>query len=101
MKWKENVLFDEQKKITLADDEVDAIEQYIDNSAPEHVNLNNQYSENLVNMCNNYCAEQVSTYGFTDVIECISCWSRRFKSSIKIRCKKSVRILRCSFGMFM
>ena len=38
---------------------------------PEHVNLNNQYSENLVNMCNNYCIEQVSTYGFTDVIECV------------------------------
>ena len=73
MKWKENVLFDDQEKITLADDEVDAIEQYIDNSAPpEHVNLNNQYSENLVNMCNNYCAEQVSTYGFSDVIECIA-----------------------------
>ena len=34
MKWKENVLFDDQEKITLADDEVDAIEQYIDNSAP-------------------------------------------------------------------
>ena len=31
MKWKENVLFDDQEKITLADDEVDAIEQYIDN----------------------------------------------------------------------
>ena len=30
---KENVLFDDQEKITLADDEVDAIEQYIDNSA--------------------------------------------------------------------
>ena len=41
-----------QEKITLADDEVDAIEQYIDNSPPD-VNLNNQYSENLVNMCNN------------------------------------------------
>ena len=25
MKWKENVLFDDQEKITLADDEVDAL----------------------------------------------------------------------------
>ena len=75
---KENVLFDDQEKITLADDEVDAIEQYIDNSTPpEHVNLNNQYSENLVNMCNNYCAEQVSTYGFTDVIECIAVFEEK------------------------
>ena len=37
MKWKENVLFDDQEKITLADDEVDAIEQYIDNSAPPSI----------------------------------------------------------------
>ena len=37
MKWKENVLFDDQEKITLADDEVDAIEQYIDNS--HHQNM--------------------------------------------------------------
>ena len=73
MKWQEGIPFENQEKVTLADDEVDAIETYIENSAPpEHVNLNNQYSENLVNMCNNYCAEQVSMYGFTDVIECIA-----------------------------
>ena len=73
MKWQEGIPFENQEKVTLADDEVDAIETYIENSAPpEHVNLNNQYSENLVNMCNNYCAEQVSMYGFTDVVECIA-----------------------------
>ncbi len=71
--WKQDVPFDAQEKITLADDEVDAIEQYIENSAPpENVNLNNQYSEHLVDMCNQYCAEQVASYGFTEVIEVIA-----------------------------
>tara|TARA_B100001063_G_C16514944_1_gene428745 strand:- start:111 stop:656 length:546 start_codon:yes stop_codon:yes gene_type:complete len=73
MKWQEDVPFDNQEKITLGDDEVDAIEQYIENSSPpEHVNLNNQYSEYLVEQCNNYCAEQVRSYGFTEVIEVIA-----------------------------
>jgi len=69
MDWKNDVPFENQEKITLADDEVDAIEQYIENSAPpEHVNLNNQYSEHLVSMCNNYCKQQVEVYGFSEVI---------------------------------
>lgn len=72
-KWEDDVIFDNQKKITLNDAEIDAIEQYIDNSAPpEGVNLNNQYSNKLVEIANNYCMDQVQCYGFSEVIEVVA-----------------------------
>ena len=73
LKWEVDKPFDNQSKITLNDEEIDAIETYIDNSAPpDGVNLNNQYSENLVMLCNQYCQEQVSTYGFTEPTEVLA-----------------------------
>ena len=60
-------------QFALADDEVDAIEQYIENSAPpEGVNLNNQYSEELVKLVNDYVNRQVQSYGFSTDIEVVA-----------------------------
>lgn len=73
MKWEEGVIFENQTKVTLADDEVDAIEQYIENSAPpEGVNLNNQYSEELVKLVNDYVNRQIHSYGFSSDVEVIA-----------------------------
>ena len=73
MKWEEGVPFENQTKITLTDDEVDAIEQYIENSAPpEGVNLNNQYSEELVKLVNDYVNRQIQSYGFTSDVEVVA-----------------------------
>ena len=60
-------------KVNLNDTEIDAIETYIENSAPpDNVNLNNQYSENLNNMCKDYVMQQSESYGFTDAIDVIA-----------------------------
>ena len=73
LKWADGEIFDNQEKITLNDSEVDAIETYIENSAPpENVNLNNQYSEALVKVCNDYMLQQINSYGFSEVIEVVA-----------------------------
>ena len=73
LEWKDDVCFDEQVKVNLNDTEIDAIETYIENSAPpENVNLNNQYSENLNHMCKDYVMQQSESYGFTDAIDVIA-----------------------------
>lgn len=73
MKWQTGIEFDMQEKITLTDEEIDAIETYIDNSSPpDGTNLNNQYSEYLVRLCNQYCEEQVQCYGFTEGMEVVA-----------------------------
>jgi len=70
LEWKENVPFDKQEHITLNETEIDAIEQYIENSEPpEGHSLNQQYSNQLCNMTNNYCQEQAQNYGFNDLLE--------------------------------
>ena len=72
-KWDENKCFDEQKKVNLNETEIDAIENYIDNSAPpEGVCLNNQYSQKLNNTCRNYLQTQIEIYGFTDILEVLA-----------------------------
>ena len=60
-------------KINLNESEIDAIETYIDNSAPpDNVNLNNQYSQNLNNMCKVYVFQQCESYGFTDMLDVLA-----------------------------
>ena len=72
-KWEENKCFDDQTKINLNESEIDAIETYIDNSAPpDNVNLNNQYSQNLNNMCKDYVFQQCESYGFTDMLDVLA-----------------------------
>ena len=73
LKWADGEIFDNQEKITLNDSEVDAIETYIENSAPpENVNLNNQYSQALVKVCNDYMLQQINSYVFSEVIEVVA-----------------------------
>ncbi len=63
LNWADGETFENQEKITLNDSEVDAIETYIDNSAPpENVNLNNQYSQALVKVCNDYLLQQINKF---------------------------------------
>jgi len=51
VKWQDDVPFEEQVKENLSDIEIDAIEQYIDNSeAPAGVSLASQYSDTIWNV---------------------------------------------------
>jgi len=68
--WKDGEDFDNQQKINLNETEIDAIEQYIENSAPpEGVSLNQQYSNELENLCNDYVNSQIQSYGFSDLVD--------------------------------
>ena len=71
--WQEGICFEDQAKVNLNDTEIDAIETYIQNSAPpDDVNLNNQYSENLNNMCRDYVFQQCESYGFSDMLDVLA-----------------------------
>ena len=73
LKWKENTQFDEQEKINLVDTEIDAIETYIQNSAPpQGVSLQNQYSSSLQDMCSGFIMDQSDSYGFTDMMDVVA-----------------------------
>ena len=69
VEWQRRICFEGKAKVNLNDTEIDAIETYIDNSAPDDVNLNNQYSENLNNMCRDYVFQQCESYGFSDMLD--------------------------------
>ena len=70
MEWKDNVQFDEQEKISLTDVELDAIENYIENSVPpSDVTLSNQYSQQINDVCRNYLDQQIQSYGFESLVD--------------------------------
>lgn len=69
-KWEEDKCFNDQVKINLNSDEIDAIEEYINQSEPPAgVSLNNQYATKLSDMAQNYIDDQVQAYGFRDLLE--------------------------------
>lgn len=73
LEWEDGKCFDDQQKINLNDVERDAIEQYIENSAPpEGVSLNQQYSSNLNEMCQNLVNDQVNNYGFVSLLDVLA-----------------------------
>ena len=71
-KWEEGVDFNDQVKSKLNDVEIDAIEQYIDNSeAPPGVTLTNMYSSRLNERVHQNIGAICDSYGFgciTDVL---------------------------------
>ena len=70
MEWKDNVQFDEQEKISLTDVELDAIENYIENSVPpSDVTLSNQYSQQINDVGRNYLDQQIQSYGFESLVD--------------------------------
>ena len=70
MEWKDNVQFDEQEKIALTDVELDAIENYIENSVPpSDVTLSNQYSQQINDVGRNYLDQQMQSYGFETLVD--------------------------------
>ena len=70
LEWKDGEDFDSQQKINLNESEIDAIEQYIQNSAPpEGVSLNQQYSNQLWEMCNDFINDSSCSYGFRDIVD--------------------------------
>lgn len=70
LEWKDNIPFEEQEKITLTDVELDAIETYIDNSVPpSDVTLQNQYSQQINQIGQDYIQQQINSYGFGDLVE--------------------------------
>ncbi len=70
IEWEDNKPFEEQKQIALNEEEIDAIESYIENSVPpENVSLNGQYSEDLNNQAKQYILEMCNAYGFAHEVE--------------------------------
>lgn len=70
MEWDDSKPFEEQQSIALNEAEVDAIETYIENSVPpEHVNLNQQFANDLNNVCHDYIRQMAETYGFTNEVD--------------------------------
>lgn len=54
----------------MNEEEIDAIESYIENSVPpENVSLNGQYSEDLNNQAKQYILEMCNAYGFAHEVE--------------------------------
>ena len=71
--WQDDVPFEDQLKENLSDIEIDAIEQYIDNSeAPAGVSLASQYSDKLNEMCHKYIQSISERYGFGDIVEVLA-----------------------------
>jgi hypothetical protein len=72
-KWEDGKQFDDQDKIQLNDEEVDAIEQYIDNSvAPEGCTMGNQYSNQIATQAQDQINQQVDSYGFPDLMNVVA-----------------------------
>lgn len=73
VEWEDGKDFDDQQKINLNDSERDAIEQYIENSAPpEGISLNQQYSNNLIQVAEDYVSNQCDAYGFVNLIDVVA-----------------------------
>ena len=70
MEWKDNIDFNEQVKVALTDVEIDAIENYIENSVPpSDVTLSNQYSQQINEVGKGYIDQQIDSYGFESLVD--------------------------------
>ena len=70
-KFDDSKLFEEHEQIALTDEQMSAVEVYIDASEPPlGVNLNDQLIDRLYDFQDNRLNEIASDYGFRDINEC-------------------------------
>jgi len=72
VKWEEGVDFEQQNQVQLTDEEIDAIELYVENSEPPigH-NLNRQHINQINQLCTGFVDDVSSMYGFDNFVEVV------------------------------
>lgn len=72
LKWEDGKSFDQQTKDPLTETDKDSIETYIENSEPPMgSNLNQQYSQQLVDICRSNTEDEAQRYDFDNFTECV------------------------------
>ena len=71
VKWEEGVDFEQQNQVQLTDEEIDAIELYVENSVSIGHNLNRQHINQINQLCTGFVDDVSSMYGFDNFVEVV------------------------------